>query len=302
MKKDKNQTIMISSERLNVKIAVPHESPNESIRFDRAGFVTSVMLDSTHEFCTAEPPNLDYPCTGGIGLCSEITCHSTFDDAAVGERFAKFGVGLLKKPDNEPYVYHGSYDCEPFEITWEAKADSAVFTTKPRACLGYALSERKSLSVAGNELSVQYEFKNTGEKDIIFNECCHNFVSLTRLPLGPGYHISMPSIGPQDGKEPLLKGTIYGSGSGFTFSGYCETAAMMTVEEKEIDKNLPFFWALTHSGGKLAISEHTSFVPAFVNVWCIDHIISPMVNHTVSLSPGDMVSWSRVWKFEDFKD
>jgi hypothetical protein len=112
----------------------------------------------------------------------------------------------------------------------------------------------------------------------------------------------MPSIAPQNGKEPLLKGTIHGSGKGFSFTGYCETAAMMTVEENEIDKEMPFYWKLTHSGGKLAISEHTSFIPTSVNVWCIDHIISPMAFHTVSLSPGHTASWSRTWKFEDFTD
>jgi hypothetical protein len=231
-----------------------------------------------------------------------MTCHSAYHDAAAGEWFAKFGVGLLKRPDDGPYVFHAAYDCKPFEIMWEAKEDSVVFTTKPCACLGYALSQRKTLSVTGNELRVQYDFKNTGEKDVTLSEYCHNFIALTGFSLGPGYHLSMPSIKPQDGKNPLLKNIIYGSDRGFIFSGYCETVTAMSVEKTEIDKNLPFFWKLTHRSGKLAISEHTSFVPSNVTVWCFEQMISPKVIHTFSLLPGHMASWSRIWKFEDFKD
>jgi hypothetical protein len=177
-----------------------------------------------------------------------------------------------------------------------------MFKTKPLDCLGYALTQSKTLSVAGSELCVHYEFENSGDKEITFNEFCHNFVALTSVPLGPGYHLSMPSIKPQDGKDPLLKGTIYGTSRGFTFSGHCETVAMIMVEEDEIGKSQPFYWRLAHNCGKLAISEHTSFIPTSVNIWCFEYIISPMVNHTVTLSPGKKASWSRVWKFEDFRD
>lgn len=97
--------INIRTESLSVEIELPGVGFNNTTRFDRAGFITQVTLDGKYDFCTLEPTNLNHPSTGGVGLCNEIRCLSAFEDAEVGRRFAKFGVGLLTKPDDERYIH-----------------------------------------------------------------------------------------------------------------------------------------------------------------------------------------------------
>jgi len=69
------------------------------------------------------------------------------------------------------------------------------------------------------------------------------------------------------------------------------------LEHEEIDPDLPFRWTLTHSGAAESVSEAVSFIPDRVNVWTIDHIISPEVFHSFSLDPGESRMYTRTWIF-----
>ena len=64
--------ITLKSNRLRVRIAEPGEAPNQTHRFDRAGFISEIRLDDRISFCASEPENLSHPCTGGRGLCRSI--------------------------------------------------------------------------------------------------------------------------------------------------------------------------------------------------------------------------------------
>ena len=87
----------LKSYRLCVEITYPGQAPNTTYRFDRAGFITEVVLDGTHRFCATEPNNLSHPSSGGRGICNEYI-FDVSGKASVGEHFPKLGVGLLKKP------------------------------------------------------------------------------------------------------------------------------------------------------------------------------------------------------------
>ncbi|MGT2910485.1 hypothetical protein ACVR1I_02080 [Streptococcus cameli] len=50
--------ILLSNERLRVEIAEPGERPNDTLRFDRAGFISDVTLDGDTHFGANEPMNL----------------------------------------------------------------------------------------------------------------------------------------------------------------------------------------------------------------------------------------------------
>ncbi|MFD1908517.1 hypothetical protein ACFSQ7_37740 [Paenibacillus rhizoplanae] len=68
-------------------------------RFDWTGFITGVTLEQGgHTFCVPESlvPGQG---TGGIGLCNEfgISRAIGYEDAAAGEWFPKFGIGLLQE-------------------------------------------------------------------------------------------------------------------------------------------------------------------------------------------------------------
>lgn len=292
--------INLNSDRLYVEICEPGEGRNTTVRFDRAGFITRVSLDGKHEFCTVEPDNLSHPCSGGAGLCSEIKDENIWSETVVGKKCPKFGVGLLTKPDDNKYEFYKKYETEPFEIEFESDGTTAVFCTEPKACMGYALRQRKTVAVAGNILTVTYEYENVGEKPLTLSEYCHNFITIDKLPIGPEYKISMPTIVPQDNKAPKKPtATIYGKGSGFTYSAYNPSAAMIDIDGAEIDSSKPFSWKITHASTTASVSEEDSFTPSRIPVWTIDHIISPEVFNHFEIAPGETHTYQRKWIFED---
>jgi hypothetical protein len=290
--------ITLKSDRLQVEIANPGEGRNTTVRFDRAGFITRVCLDGKHEFCTVEPDNLSHPCSGGAGLCSEIKDGDIWSETAIGEDCPKFGVGLLTKPTEEKYKFFAKYDTKPFDIKITAGESEAVFETAPVSCMGYALRQKKTVTVSGNTVTVKYEYENVGEKSLALSEYCHNFVTIDKLPIGPEYTISMPTIASQDNKAPKQEtATIYGKGSGFTYSAYNPAAGMIDVSGDEIDPSKPFSWTIKNSTTSAYLSEEDSFTPSKIAIWTIDHIISPEVFTSFEIAPGETHTYERKWTF-----
>ena len=161
----------LKSDRLTVQVAEPNKE-DLTCRFDRAGFITSVVLDGQYEFCSEEGGG-----SFGKGLCSEIQCDPLSNDVAVGDTFFKFGVGILTKTEERPYMILNQYPCEDFEVTADAKDDCIVFRTEPKDCKGYAAAEQKTLRVKDNVITMDYELTNAGSKEFTFTEYVHNFVA-----------------------------------------------------------------------------------------------------------------------------
>ena len=177
--------ITIKNERLEVKMAEPNEEMN-TCRFNRAGFIFSAVLDGKTEFCGDEHGG-----SGGYGMCSEIVCDPLSENAAIGERFPKYGVGLLKKENEGAYMFMNVYETEPHEISKEVFPDKVIFTTAPKMCGGFALSEKKTVSVKDNVLRVDYEITNAGEKELDYREYVHNFITLDYEGKRCSYNLTM---------------------------------------------------------------------------------------------------------------
>ena len=97
--------ITLSSDRLRVELAEPGVSPNNKTRFDRAGYISDVILDGGIYFAASEPRNLVHPCSGGRGFCNEFRFDASAE-AAIGEYFPKLGVGLIRKEEDKKYIFH----------------------------------------------------------------------------------------------------------------------------------------------------------------------------------------------------
>src|SRR5690606_17105270 len=136
----------------------------------------------------------------------------------------KFGVGLLRKEDEGPYVFHRrNMDVRLFPITVEEDGDGVLFHTRPLECLGYAAECRRMLLlVEDNSLVMNTCLHNVGEKPLRLQEYCHNFLSIDSMALGPSYTLDIPAIRPP-GDDPAINrrgqaGALVGRGRGYTFS------------------------------------------------------------------------------------
>ena len=287
--------LYIESSRLRVEIARPHLPPATTTRFDRAGFITEVVLDGVHRFCATEPNNLSHPSSGGRGLC----CEYAFDvshEAEIGGLFPKPGVGLLRKTADTPYYFANDYQVMPCEIGFTQTPDSVSFVTAPQPCMGYALSQTRSVAVQGNTLTMDVELTNAGDKRFDAREYCHNFITINGMAIGPDYVVQSPQF-PNFG-DALLDGMLRGAGRGFTFAPYAPPASFMRIEDALLPLSGPLEWTMTNAAAKARIRAKEEIALCGVAIWAVDHMVSVESFHALSLDPGQTGRWQRSWTFE----
>lgn len=295
--------LTLTSGRLQVLVALPGEPPCDNFRFSRAGAVTEVILDGTHHFCASEPNHLAHPSSGGRGLMNEFVFDASAQ-ARMGEFFPKLGIGLLRR-DREGYLFYKRYarqDVQEFPVSWEQSESSVTFTVEPLPCLGYAVGQKKTLTLADNLLTMQDELVNVGEKEIAGEEYCHNFLTVNGLALGPAYHVKLPGLVDQ-GFE-IISGTIRGEGRGLTFTGYNHDPANFDIPPDQLLDGEEFAWGIYNTEasyrkpGAAGIEVTERFRPGRLHFWCVDHLMSLEVFYPFSLAPGATATWSREYRFE----
>ena len=291
--------IYITSKRLKIEICEPGEGDNCGSRFDRAGYIRQVTLDGKYHFCENEPDNLSQQCSGGAGICSEICCEGVDTETSVGEYFPKFGVGLLLKPDDNPYIFHRRYECMPFRVDSKRVSSSISFGTEQLEHAGRSLLEEKTIWVEDNVLTMEYKFVNTGTKPLNLSEYSHDFVTLNGLHTGPDYRLEMPALFSQEGKRPPHgNGTMMGTRTGFSFSAPGVEPSFIPVSGEEMDRTKPFSWTLAHSVCPLRITGEPSLAPESAFIWSVGNIVSPEVFIRFALIPDDRITYRRRWTFE----
>lgn len=292
----------LKSNRLRVEISEPGENPNISLRFDRAGYISDVVLDGGYHFCASEPKNLAHPSSMGRGLCNEW-CFDVSSEAQIGEYYPKFGVGLIRKEDNDRYIFHRAYkDVKFFPVQYEHTDDTATFVTEGEPCLGYALRNTKTITVKDNTITMVIKAENVGEKSIAMREFCHNFMSIDGMALGSDYQLSLPQV-PDLGHSRLdtrngKPGSMRGDGHGLTFCEFSAIDTDIAFEQADIENTIPFVWRLRHDGAKMWCQAEDYYHPIRVAVWAVDHIVAPEVNHAFTIAPGESHEWKRVWTFD----
>ena len=244
--------ITIKNDRLTIKMAEPNVELNTA-RFNRAGFIVSAVLDGKTEYCGDEHGG-----TGGYGLCSEIATDVNSESVAIGEKFIKFGVGLLTKFENRRYDAMNPYEVTPFPIAYEAKEDSVTFTTVTPLFDGFAAKEVKTVSVKDNILTVKTTFANTGDKPFTYAEYNHNFLTTDYSGVRNNYNLYMHAT----------------------------------------HEDLPYSWRIHFTQERAAIVAKDSFRPHHFNIWSPGFVISPEIWISEDLLPGQSVNYTRSWEFQ----
>lgn len=292
----------IQTDRLTVEIAEPGKAPADTFRFDRCGNVSDVVLDGRMHFLASEPNNLSHPSSGGRGLACEFG-FDVSEDTPDGERYPKFGVGLILKENGKKYRFTGKdFDIQFFPTSYELNKDNVVFTTEPLACNGYAVRQTRVLKVEGTTLTTEATWENVGEKEITTSEYCHNFISIDGMAVGSDYRLHIPAL--RDlGTERLrgrrgAYGSLRGDGKGLTFAEYSAIASDTQFLAEDFEEQLvPFPWELKHLGAKACVQGRLSFMPEKIVVWTVDHMVCPEIFHVFTVKPGESYTWCRSWTF-----
>lgn len=294
--------IYLQTDRLKVSIPEPGEAPNNTFRFDRAGYISDVVLDGNLHYCASEPRNLSNPCSGGRGLCNEF-CFDVSSKVANGQYYPKLGVGLIEKENNENYTFYGKYNnVKFFDVDYIIHNNTVSFTTKAIPCLGYALKCEKEISVENNEITMRTTAYNTGDKNIHIREYCHNFLSIDGMAIGPVYTLDFPDL--HDLGHGQLNnwddrpGIYYANGKEITISSYSDTDSYMPINPSLVKDATPFCWQLSNKAAGAYVRVTEDFKPGEIYIWSIDHIVSPEIYHCFSIDPNNSHTWVRRWTFD----
>lgn len=288
-----DQVLVLQSDRLRVEMALPGALYRGS-RWSWSGFITAVTLDGRHTFCTSEGE--DEGSSRGVGLCNEwgIFAPIGYGSAQAGEKFPKLGVGLLTRPDDEPYSFTRPYEIEPFERRIErgAEASGVEIVTQPRECRGYAARLSESFRVTENRLLVATEIENVGSRAIETHEYRHNFLALDGAPIGPDYTLSTRfEIQTSGDIAPDLR--IEGRQVRFERT---PQKAFLQVLGGASGAGAGAWWELRHASGA-HVRETISVPLEELKLWGAAHVLSPEAFVPVRVEPGQSQSWQREYVF-----
>ena len=310
----------IKNDRLELIFRLPRRQ-RESMRFDAAGCVARIVLDGKHQFCESEQIVAGRPDHHGLGLCGEFKWDDLACEVKPGEKFPKFGVGLLTQlPEGGPYSIrnHDRYTLFPFvpyETNYELRETGAVFTQLPIPCLGLAAEIWREYRLMENRLELITTVTNKGERDIHMAEYQHNFVSIDNLPIGPGYRLRLPflkaikkledSVADYNDKTIKIGDVISVSGDTAVWKQSMDgrvvlyqigTEDILPVPENRED--MPF-WKLSHDDSPASVSEFIFNQPVKVVHWGVGHCMCVEAWLPVDAKPGESASWRHLWVFED---
>ena len=182
-------------------------------RFDWSGVIGSLKFaghefyppwfqrtdSAVHDFIYDGADIVAGPCTAITGPAEEFISDGKalgFDEAKIGGTFIKIGVGVLRRPDDQPYDPYRLYSVADGGLwTVNSQADSVEFRQElAHTATGYAYDYRKTVSLAAGQarLVIAHALRNTGKRAIETSVYNHNFLYLDRRAPSPGLRLSVP--------------------------------------------------------------------------------------------------------------
>jgi hypothetical protein len=166
-------------------------------RFDWSGQVSSLTWGG-HEYFGQWFENYDPTLHDAIqGPVEEFLTGDSapgYAEAVAGGTFVRIGIGTLRKPAGETALQRfGRYEIvDNGKWTTKPGKDRIEFVHELKDASGYGYVYRKVLRLAGDQLIIEHELKNTGTKAIATTVYNHNFFTLDRKTTGPDNVVRFP--------------------------------------------------------------------------------------------------------------
>jgi hypothetical protein len=186
----------ISNGIVSAKVYLPGDGAfYRGTRFDRTGVVAHATYKGTdygqYWFSSYSPYVHDFawhggqvtvsPASGAAGPSEEFTAIG-YDEAGIGGRFLKIGVGILKR-DTDAYDFVHTYPVLNEGTRTSSATKTSVHMTHDlsdkETGFGYSYVKTVRLVPGKPQMQIEHILKNTGKKDIVTAVYCHNFLSLS---------------------------------------------------------------------------------------------------------------------------
>ena len=184
-------------------------------RFDQSGVIGSFRLGSRNFygpwFDHTSPEVMDYIFTpegivagpdSAIAGPVEEFAPVGFDEAPPGGPFLKIGVGVLKRPDAQPYDHYRPYEIlDPGKRSVRAAGSSVTFTQDVAGAFHYVKILR--LMPGKPQMRIEHILTNIGANPIATSVYDHNFLTLS--PGNADIAVILPfTIAPDNAPDPEL--------------------------------------------------------------------------------------------------
>ena len=118
-----------------------------------------------------------------------------YEEAAVGGKFIRIGIGAVRKPDDKRFASFRTYDIvNPGQWKVKKGRDWIEFTHLLTDDTGYGYVYKKKIRLVKGkpEMALEHSIKNTGRKVIETSQYNHNFFVMDSQPTGPDFVVKFP--------------------------------------------------------------------------------------------------------------
>jgi len=291
----------ISNGLIRAKIYLPDtkEGYYQGTRFDWSGNMPSLIYNG-HEYFGQWFKNYSPEIHDVImGPVEEFTALD-YPETKPGESFVKIGVGVLTKPDDQPYTFARLYPVVDHG-KWSVKSqhDQVQFLHELQG-KEYSYSYTKIVQLVKDkpELLLSHTLKNSGKRTIETSLYDHNFFVIDKQPIGPGYVVRLPYTIKSEGVDKI---------SDFSEIRGNELAYLRNVrsEENIYYKNLAGYGPDAsdydirienkNTGAGVRITCDQPFLK--LAFWCCSTTLCPEPYIKIKVEPGKEISWTIRYEF-----
>jgi hypothetical protein len=185
----------ISNDLLKAEILLPDVSQGyyQGTRFDWSGVIESLQF-SGHEYFGKWFDKYDPKIHDAIMGPVDDFLPVDYETAKPGENFLKIGIGVINKPDNEPWTFSRTYPVIDYgKWTTKIKPDQVQFIHNLKD-KKYAYEYEKNVRLLKYKpvMVLTHSFKNKGKSTIETLVYNHNFFVIDNKKVGPGYSAEFP--------------------------------------------------------------------------------------------------------------
>ena len=224
-----------------------------------------------------------------------------YDEASAGGEFVRIGVGILRKPGNEPFRNFDTYEIVDPGL-WRVRQGKSwiEFEHSIRPANGYAYLYRKTVRLVKQRpvMEISHTLVNTGSKPIETSQYNHNFFVIDGLPAGPGVTVTFPFeleivrqftadfVRNSGNKIEIVKDIPEGESAIGEFRGFSASSSDYDIR-------------VEHASAGAGVRIRGSLPLERLVFWCMRKTFCPEPYIRLSVPPGRRASWKLTYEFYD---
>jgi hypothetical protein len=267
-------------------------------RFDWSGNIASLEYKGHNYFgqwFTKYSPEIHDVIMGPVEEFAPLD----YSEIKPGGSFVKIGVGVVYKPDDQPYTFSRLYQLlNPGKWKIEKKSDRVLFIHDLQdKAFSYHYEKTVMLVKDKPELVLKHILRNNGTHTIETNVYDHNFFMIDKHPIGPGLVIKFPFNLKGEGVGFGELAEIQGNQISFLRSiGNGEHAECYSLEgfgTTSDDYDISIENRITGAGVRITCDQPLQKL-AF---WSISTVLCPEPFIKIKVEPGKEITWLIRYEF-----